>query len=135
MINRESATDLGALINQFQSNLNAIKALYLSVPLHELLLSQILIEYVDEVTRKQWEMKAVTQGVTELEKIIKFLEGKCQALKLIHASRQSRNNNKSSSVSNKTKHAYIVTQIAHMLCLKATIPYIPRRCKRFRKAS
>jgi len=85
VINKESATDLRALINQFQSNLNAIKALDLSIPLHEVLLSQILIEHVDEVTRKQWEMKAVSQGITELEAIIKFLEGKSQALELIHA--------------------------------------------------
>ena len=82
VINKESATDLRALINQFQSNLNAIKALDLSIPLHEMLLSQILIEHVDEVTRKQWEMKAVSQGITELE-AIKFVEGKCQALELI----------------------------------------------------
>jgi len=76
VINKESATELRALINQFQSNLNAIKELYLSIPLHEVL-SQILIEHVDEATRKQWEMKAVSQGITELESIIKFLEVKC----------------------------------------------------------
>jgi len=29
---------------------------------------------MDEVTRKQWKMKAVSQGITELEAIIKFLE-------------------------------------------------------------
>jgi hypothetical protein len=84
LINEESATDLRALINQFQSNLNAIKALDLSIPLHEV--SQILIEHVDELTRKQWGMKAVSEGVTELETKIKFPEGKCQALELIHAS-------------------------------------------------
>jgi len=78
--------DLRAMINQFQSNLNAIKALDLSIPLHEVLLLQILIEHVDKATRKQWEMKAVSQGITELESIIKFLEGKYQALELIHAS-------------------------------------------------
>jgi hypothetical protein len=72
VINKVSATDFRALINQFQSNLNAIKALDLGIPLHEVLLSQILIEHVDELTRKQWEMKAVTQGVTELEELIKF---------------------------------------------------------------
>ena len=52
-INKESATDLRALIDQFQSNLNAIKALDFSIPLYEVLLFQILMEHVDEVTRKQ----------------------------------------------------------------------------------
>jgi hypothetical protein len=77
VINKQSATDLRALINQFQSNLNAKEALNLSIPLHEVLLSQILIEHVDEVTRKQWEMQAVSQRMIELEAIIKLLEGKC----------------------------------------------------------
>jgi len=95
------------LINQFQSNLNAVKALALSIPLHKVL-SQILIEHVDEVTRKQWEMKAVSQGIAELEAIIKCLEGKCQALELIHTSQHLRNNN-SSGVSKPTKHAYVAT--------------------------
>ena len=108
VINKESATDLRALINQFQNNFNAVKSLDLSIPLHEVL-SQILIEHVDEVARKQWEMKAVSQGVTELEAIIKFLEGKCQALELIHASQHPRNNNKS-GISKQTKHPHVVTQ-------------------------
>ena len=115
VINKESATDLGALMNQFQSTLNAIKALDLSISLHEVLLSQILIEHVDEVTRKQWEMKAVSQGMTELEAIIKFLEGKCQALELIHASQHTRNNN-SSGVSKPTKHSYVATHSSCVLC-------------------
>jgi len=115
VINKESATDLRALINQFQSNLNAIKALDLSIPLHEVLLYQILIEHVDEVTRKQWKMKALSQGITELEAIVKFLEGKFQALKLIHASQHPRNNN-SSGVSKPTKHAYLATHSSCVLC-------------------
>ena len=49
VINKETATDLRAWINQFQGNLNAIKALDLSITLREVL-SQILIEHVDEVT-------------------------------------------------------------------------------------
>jgi diphosphomevalonate decarboxylase len=108
MINKESATDLRALINQFQSNLNAVKALDLGIPLHEVL-SQILVEHEVELTRKQWEMKAVTQGVTEFEELIKFLEGKCQALELIHASQQLRDTNSNSSMSKQTKHAYVGT--------------------------
>jgi len=130
VINKESATDLRALINQFQINLNAIKALDLSIPLHEVLLSQILIEHVDEVTRKQWEMKAVSEGITELEAIIKFLEGKCQALELIHASQHPRNNN-SSGVSKPTKHAYVAT---HSSCVSCRGNHPLHRCKQFRKA-
>jgi hypothetical protein len=48
---------------------------------------------VDEVARKRGEMKAVSQRITEFEAIIKFLEGKCQAVEIIHASQHPRNNN------------------------------------------
>jgi hypothetical protein len=48
VINKKSATDLRALINQFQSNMNAIKVLDLIKPLHEVLSSHILIEHVDK---------------------------------------------------------------------------------------
>jgi hypothetical protein len=82
----------------------------------------ILIEHVDEVTSKQWEMKAVSEGLTELEDIIKFLEGKCQALELIHTSQHPRNNN-SSGISRQTKHAYIATH-SSCVCVEAAIPCI-----------
>jgi hypothetical protein len=111
--------------------LNAIKALDLSIPLHEVLLSHILLEHVDEVIRKEWEMKAVFQGMTELEAIIKFLEGKYQALELIHASKHHRNNN-SSGVSKPTKRVYVATNSSCVLC-RGNHPLY--RCKQFRKAS
>jgi hypothetical protein len=129
VISRESATDSRALINPFQSNLN-IKALDLNLRLHEVLSSQILIEYVDEVTRKQWQMKAVSQGIIELESIIKFLEGKCQALELTHASQHPKNNN-SSGVSKPPKHAYVATHTSCVLCRGNHPMY---SCKQFRKA-
>jgi len=43
-------------------------------------MSLILLENVDISTRKQWEMKAVSQGIIELEAVIKFLEIKFQFL-------------------------------------------------------
>jgi hypothetical protein len=128
LINKESATDLRAVINQFQSSLNAVKALDLGIPLHEVLLPQILIDHVDGLPSKQWEMKAVTQGVTELEELIKFLEGKCQAPELIRASQQLRATNSNSSMSKQTKHAYVATHNSCVLCEDSHPLY---RCKQF----
>lgn len=50
MISKKSATALRALIIHFQSNMNAIKALDLNIPLHEVLFTKILPEHVDEAT-------------------------------------------------------------------------------------
>ena len=76
-------------------------------------------------------MEAISQGVTELEATIKFLEDKCQALELIHASQHPRNNN-SSGVSKQTKHVYVATHSSYVLC-RGSLPFY--RCKQFRKAS
>ena len=67
-----------------------------------------MIDHVDEVTRKQLEMKSVSQEMTELNAIIKFLEGKCQGLEIIHTSQHPRNNN-NSGVSKPTKYGYVAT--------------------------
>ena len=87
--------------------------------------------HVDQVTRKHWEIKAVSQGMTELETILKFLEGKCQSLELIHASQHPRNNN-SSGVIKPTKHAHTATNSSCVLC-RGNHPLYRR--KAFRKAS
>jgi len=56
------------------------------------------------------------QAMTELETIIKFLECKCQALELIHASQHPNNNNNISGVSKPTKHACVATHNSCVLC-------------------
>jgi len=76
-------------------------------------------------------MKAVSQGVPELEPVIKFLEGKCQAFELMHARQHPRNNN-SSGFSKQTKHAYVPTHSSGVLC-RGNHPLY--RCEQFRKAS
>ena len=53
-------------------------------------------------------MKVFSQEITELNAIMKFLEGKCQGLEIIHTSQHPRNNN-SSGVSKPTKHGYVAT--------------------------
>jgi hypothetical protein len=61
-------------------------------------------------------MKAVTQGVTKLEELIIFLEGKCQALELIHANWQPKDTNSNSSINKQTKHTYVATYKTCVLC-------------------
>ena len=86
-----------------------------------MLLSHILIEHVDKATRKQWEIEAVSEGITDLDAVVKFLESKCQALELIHANQHPRNNN-SSNVSKPTNHAYVATHTADVFHAEANIP-------------
>jgi hypothetical protein len=56
-VSKDSVADLRDLLNQLGSNLNAIEALDLETPLHEVLLSQLVLERIDEHSRKEWEDK------------------------------------------------------------------------------
>jgi len=74
-------------------------------------------------------MKAVSQGTTELEAVVKFLESNCQALQ--YANQHPRNIN-STGVSKPTKHAYVATHSSCVSC-RGNHPFY--RCKQFMKAS
>ncbi|KAJ8893156.1 hypothetical protein PR048_005739 [Dryococelus australis] len=72
---RQSASDLRNLLSQLASNLRDIDALELKIPLHEALLSQLVLDRHDEQDRKEWE-------VLPLKVLCEFLEIRCQALEL-----------------------------------------------------
>lgn len=63
----KSATALRDLINHFQNNTNAIKALDLNIPLHEILLSKILPDHVDEAAWRQREIKVLQMTLIHLK--------------------------------------------------------------------
>jgi hypothetical protein len=108
-----------------QRSLNVVNALGLSMPLHEVLLWQELVRHLNCVSRKQWEMKAVSQGMTEIGKVIKFLEGNCQVLELFYA-RQHRRNDGSSDVAKLTKHSYYNSVTKLTLSLLMYTQGVPR---------
>jgi hypothetical protein len=69
--------------------------------------------------------------MTEHEAIIKFLEAKCQALQLFHASQHTRNNS-IIGASKQTNHVHVATRSSCVLC-RGNHPLY--RCRQFRKAS
>jgi hypothetical protein len=89
-VNKGSALDLRALINQVNSNVNAIEALQLTTPLHEVIIGQKILDHLDAPSRKEWELASTSHGFPNLEEFIQFLEKRCRALELI----QSAHNNK-----------------------------------------
>ncbi|XP_049782344.1 uncharacterized protein LOC126183996 [Schistocerca cancellata] len=80
----ESAKDLRMLINQLMRNLNAIEVMQVGIPLHEILLSHILLDHIRVTLRKQWECKTADTTFPRLKDLVAFLEASCQTLELIH---------------------------------------------------
>lgn len=91
---KEDASELRHFINTATSNLNALKALELDKPYHEIILEQLFRDRLDFKTRREWEMKNSTQTFPSLSDFFDFLEKKCQALESLVSS------NTNSSISN-----------------------------------
>jgi Protein of unknown function (DUF1759)/Putative peptidase (DUF1758) len=105
MVTRESASELRALINQLKGNMNAIAALQLQTPLHEILLSQLLLDKVDVASRKQWESTVTSKELPSLESLCSFVEQRCQALEVISAGNKPKPNVSTQSIHKEQKPA------------------------------
>jgi hypothetical protein len=89
---KDSALELRHLINQLMSNLHAVEALTLETPIHEILLSHLVLEHVDTNTRREWEVISAGQEIPRLAKLCEFLEARCQALEVVNMKEPSTNN-------------------------------------------
>lgn len=84
-MSKASANDLRALLNQALSNLNAIKALQLDVPLEELLVSQLILEKVDISIRREYESIINSKTFPTLQELCEFLETKCKSIEIVNS--------------------------------------------------
>ncbi|KAJ4425439.1 hypothetical protein ANN_28054 [Periplaneta americana] len=82
-ISKESHGDLRSLVSQVKSNMNALEALPLEVPLHEILLLQLILEKIDTQSRREWELSCADRNMSTLKELLDFLEHKYQALETI----------------------------------------------------
>ncbi|KAJ8867071.1 hypothetical protein PR048_032933 [Dryococelus australis] len=62
------------------SNLIAIEALALKIPLHEVLLSQVVLERLDEQGRKEWEVSSSSNQVFTIKEFITSLHREAKSL-------------------------------------------------------
>ncbi|KAJ8893804.1 hypothetical protein PR048_006405 [Dryococelus australis] len=70
-------------VNQVTSNLNAIRAIDIKIPLHELLMSQMMLEKLDATTRKEWELYSSPQKFSTCDELLTFLEIRSKAIELM----------------------------------------------------
>ena len=87
---KATAADLRQLSNHVTSNLNALESLQLEMPLHEILLQQLILDKLDSSTRKEFEMQAPNDTFCELKEVTEFLEGRGQVLELMAASKATK---------------------------------------------
>ena len=79
-VNKENAGELRQFVNVATSNLNALKALELDVPLEEIILLCHFVSKLDVNTRKEWELRNTNNSFPQITDLFSFLEHRCQVL-------------------------------------------------------
>jgi diphosphomevalonate decarboxylase len=85
-ISKEDVGEMRQFVNSFCGNLNALKALNLEQPLEDIILSQLVVERLDNQTRREWQMKQADGGFPSLKELITFMEQKYQVLETLKPS-------------------------------------------------
>jgi hypothetical protein len=148
---RGDAISLRQLINHITSNMNAIEALSLNTTLQTLMLNQLLLSVLDPDERKAWELQTAGQeDIPSTPELITFLEQRCKALELLHASQlisipASRDKHASAGDNrvSRTARAYVTSSIECLLCKESHrlmncdkfINLSPQRCFEFVRKS
>ena len=138
-VNKESPHELRALLNEVSSNLNAIKALNPEVPLHELILTQLILNKIDESSRRQWELQSAPQECTHLSEICKFLEERCQALDHIKSTQDKKPTippqslQQSNALNRQPRQTYVLTNNRSCVYCKGMHPLF--KCNEFANSS
>jgi hypothetical protein len=100
------------LVNEVSCNLiNALEGVDTGVPIHELLLIEVILSKMKLAHRHDCETKNAGSKFHGLRELLEFLETKCQALEIIEAKRPVNDVKHSSSVSKAeciaTKSVYV----------------------------
>jgi hypothetical protein len=138
-VNKQSPGDLRVLLNQTLSNMNAIKALDLQMPIHDLLISQMILERIDHPTRKEWELQSSSsEQILSLDDLCEFLETRCKAMDAMLSSQGQTNVTAQKTKDSNDKHirhprqSYVSTRDHCTFCKQ---PHTLYKCNAFAEAS
>lgn len=115
LLTLSSATDGNAanyrkLVNQIRTNLNGIDSVESNIPIHELLITELVLNKIKYNHRLEFENKYSDSQSTSLNDLIDFLESKSQTLELL----ASKNVNVDKPIANKTKAANSKAKSLHV---------------------
>ncbi|XP_051166519.1 uncharacterized protein LOC127284864 [Leptopilina boulardi] len=93
MVTRESATSLRVLADGLQKHTRILEQLKEPVDTWDTLLLYLASTRLDNTTKREWELKTLSERVSKLKDFIAFLELKCQMLEVITPQGVSSNSN------------------------------------------
>jgi hypothetical protein len=90
LLSKKSVQNIWAFVSYMSSNLEALKALNIKAPLHELLLMQSALDHLDLTTRQEWETSTSFENFPMLNDLKTLLKGLFQALEVLASTVDSR---------------------------------------------
>ncbi|PNF13605.1 hypothetical protein B7P43_G17664 [Cryptotermes secundus] len=131
----DSPNELRLLINQLCSNLNAVEALKIETPLHEIVLSHLVLERISLNLRKQWENSSSSKVYPSLKDLIKFLESNCQTLEIVSSNKTaagSQEDLKRGTSLRRQRRSFVTMSPPRPLCTSSHSLY---KCVKFKNLS
>jgi len=78
------ASSLRQVINHVSSDMNALQALSLNVPVQDLMLNHLMRATLDSETQREWDLNTASRADTPTTaELVTFLESRCRALELL----------------------------------------------------
>jgi diphosphomevalonate decarboxylase len=83
-VKKGDALLLRQLINHVSRHMNALQALFLNVPVQDLMLYHLMLATLDNDTHQQWELNTASRtDLPTTAELITFLESRCRAFELL----------------------------------------------------
>ena len=122
-VRKGDESSLRQLINHVSSHMNALKALSLNVPVHDLKLNYLMLATLDLETEREWELITASRAdTTTTAELVPFLESRCRAFELLQTTQSLNivnNISRSSQLDGKKVnkcYSNVATQLQYSLC-------------------
>jgi len=123
-VRKGDASSIRQLISHVSSHMKALQALFLKVPVPDLMLNSLMLATIDPETQREWELIAASRiDIPTTAELVTFLESRCRALELLHTTQSlkilpatSRSTHTMGSKISKPSNTYEATKIVCSLC-------------------
>lgn len=121
--NKESITHLRTLQETIIKNVQSLKHMGIDTDAWDVLITHILSNKFDPVTRKEWEKYPLAEELPTLDELLQFIAEKCTTLETLDAHKSENKNNAVSNDRRRTNVNVAVTQTSCSFCKQSHLIY------------
>jgi len=110
----ENINQLRLIVDTTKCNLEALKAMNLHTDTWDLMIIYILVNKLDNKTKREWELQISSKELPTLQQLYSFLEHRCNALESV--SPRPKPNETKPTNDRKTSHSYLSVKLTCEVC-------------------